>query len=160
MQRLLAMLLVLLLAFTVACGDDDDGDDDDATDVPTPTLTTGTGGATTATTSASSGTTATTGGGGGEGDAANGQQLAASNGCTGCHSIDGSTLVGPTWQGLYGREVELEGGDTVTADDAYITESIKDPGAKIVAGFTNIMPVIPLDDAQINDIIAYIKTLE
>jgi mono/diheme cytochrome c family protein len=95
-----------------------------------------------------------------EGDAASGEQLATSNGCTGCHSIDGSALVGPSWQGLYGSEVELEGGDTVTADDAYIAESIREPGAKIHAGFSNMMPPFDLDDQQIADIIAYIQTLE
>src|SRR5688500_15201809 len=41
---------------------------------------------------------ATEGAGGGEDLAATGQELAASNGCTGCHSIDGATSVGPTWQ--------------------------------------------------------------
>jgi mono/diheme cytochrome c family protein len=105
----------------------------------------------------------TEGTGGGEtlvGDAASGEQLATSNGCIGCHSIDGSALVGPSWQGLYGHEVELEGGDTVTADDAYIAESIREPGAKVVAGFGNMMPPFDLDDQQIADIIAYIQTLE
>lgn len=175
MQRFLAMLLVPLLALTVACGDDNG---DDSADAPTTTLTSGTGGAGAGTTRTVGGITATTGpggatatiggamtattggGGGGTGDAATGQQLAASNGCTGCHSIDGSTLVGPTWKGLYGEEVELDGGDTVTADDAYITESIKNPSAKIVAGFSNVMPPFNLDDTQIADIIAYMKTLK
>jgi cytochrome c2 len=104
--------------------------------------------------------TEATGGGAVTGDAAAGEQLATSNGCVGCHSIDGSTLVGPSWQGLYGREVELEGGDTVTADDAYIAESIREPGAKVVAGFGNMMPPFALDDQQVADIIAYIQTLE
>ncbi|HEX5164705.1 MAG TPA: cytochrome c [Thermomicrobiales bacterium] len=100
--------------------------------------------------------------GGGEGDAANGQALATSNGCTGCHSIDGSATVGPSWKGLYGHEVKLSDGSTVTADDAYITESIHDPGAKIVDGFQNIMPptFANMSESDVNDIIAYIKTLE
>lgn len=165
MQRLLAILLVMLLAFTVACGDDDGDDGEDGGDIPTPTLTTGTGsggGATATTAESGGGATPTTAdaGGGGEGDAAAGEQLATSNGCLGCHSIDGSTIVGPTWQGLYGSEVELEGGDTVTADDAYITESIREPGAKIVAGFGNLMPAFNLDDQQIADVIAYIQSLQ
>ena len=99
--------------------------------------------------------------GGGEDLAATGQELATSNGCTGCHSIDGSTLVGPTWQGLYGEETTLSDGSTVTVDDAYIAESIHDPSAKIVEGFQDIMPKTFADmpDDQVNAIIAYIQTL-
>jgi cytochrome c2 len=99
---------------------------------------------------------------GGAGDAANGQALATSNGCTGCHSIDGSSTVGPTWQGLFGHEVTLADGSTVTADEAYITESIHDPSAKIVDGFQDIMPktFASMSQDDVNDIIAYIKTIE
>ena len=45
------------------------------------------------------------------GDVAAGQQLATQ--CLGCHSIDGSTLVGPSWKDLYGHDVELEDGTIV-----------------------------------------------
>ena len=101
-------------------------------------------------------------GSGGEDPAALGQQLASQNGCTGCHSIDGSEGVGPTWQGLYGADVPLEDGSTVTADDAYIAESIRDPSAKIHEGFSDIMPKTfgEMSDEQVNAIIAYIQTLE
>ena len=43
-------------------------------------------------------------------------------------------------EGLYRRDVHLTTGQTVIADDAYIRESILSPGAKIVAGWENIMP--------------------
>jgi cytochrome c oxidase subunit 2 len=92
---------------------------------------------------------------------ARGKALVAQNGCTGCHTIDGSTLVGPTWFNLYGSQVKLSDGTTVTADDAYLTESIQNPSAQIVAGFEGVqMPQFNLTDAQISDIIAYIKTLK
>jgi cytochrome c1 len=95
------------------------------------------------------------------GDAAAGQALYSSQGCSGCHSVDGSKLVGPSWKGIYGQPVELEGGTTVTADDAYIHESILQPQAKIVKGFTAVqMPPFQLTDQQISDVIAYIKTLQ
>ncbi|MEX1157536.1 MAG: c-type cytochrome [Thermomicrobiales bacterium] len=94
-------------------------------------------------------------------DAAAGQQLAAAKGCAGCHTIDGSDGTGPTWQGLFGSEVSLEDGSTVTADEAYITESILDPGAKLHEGFGPIMPSFAeqLSEDEINQIIAYIETL-
>ncbi len=89
-----------------------------------------------------------------------GQQLVANNGCGACHTIDGSVLIGPTWRGLFGSTVKLSDGTTVVADEAYLTESIKTPQAKLVAGFPPTMPTIPLTDQEIADIIAYIKTLK
>ena len=38
-----------------------------------------------------------------------GRRFADQHGCSGCHSIDGRKLVGPTWLNLYGSEVEIEG---------------------------------------------------
>lgn len=91
-----------------------------------------------------------------------GQILALQNGCIGCHSVDGTPLTGPTWFGLYGSQVSLADGTTVTADDAFLAESILDPNATIVAGFPSpsIMPPYQFSDEQIANIIAYIKTLE
>lgn len=95
---------------------------------------------------------------------AGGQQIATRSGCTACHSIDGSELVGPTWQGLAGHEVTLADGSTVTADDAYLEESIVSPNAKVVEGFEpGIMPPdfgTRLTPEEIQSLVAYIKTLE
>lgn len=96
--------------------------------------------------------------------AARGQKLVTQNGCTGCHSIEDKVLVGPSWKGLFGSQVPLADGSTATADEAYLTQSIVDPNAKVVKGFNpNIMPPIykqALTEAQLGDIIAYIKTLK
>ena len=89
-----------------------------------------------------------------------GMQLAQSNGCLSCHSVTGEKIVGPSWKGLYGSPQELEAGATVTADEAYLKESIVNPGAKIVKGFPNVMPPYKtLNDEQLDAIIAYIKSL-
>jgi cytochrome c oxidase subunit 2 len=89
-----------------------------------------------------------------------GQALVAANGCAACHSINGSPGIGPTWFGLVGRQEELTDGTVVVVDDAYIHESIAAPQAKIVAGFENqLMPAYGFTDEQIDDIVAYIKTL-
>jgi cytochrome c oxidase subunit 2 len=78
--------------------------------------------------------------------------------------VDGTKIVGPTWKGLSGEQVPLADGTTVTADDAYLRESIVDPNAKIVQGFSpNLMPQTfkdQLKDEQISDLIEYIKTLK
>ncbi len=87
-----------------------------------------------------------------------GCEIADRNGCLGCHTTDGSDLVGPSWQGLFGKEEQLESG-TVLVNEAYITESIMDPGAEIVKGFDNVMIVVPLSQEEIDEIISYMKTL-
>ena len=96
--------------------------------------------------------------------AAQGMTIAQNQGCLGCHSTDGSRLVGPTWQGVYGSQEPLTDGTTVTVDDEYIRESIVDPNAKVVQGFQpNIMPQNfgqTLSDSDIEALIAYIKSLQ
>ena len=89
-----------------------------------------------------------------------GQLIVSANGCAACHSINGAAGIAPTWLGLFGHEVELTNGTVVVADDAYLTESIKAPQAKIVAGFeTQLMPTYGFTDKEIENIVAYIKTL-
>jgi cytochrome c oxidase subunit 2 len=90
-----------------------------------------------------------------------GKALVAQNGCGACHSLDGSKLTGPTWRGLFGSQVKLSDGKTVAADEAYLTESITDPSAKVVQGFqAGLMPKFSLTDAQIKAIVSYIETLK
>jgi cytochrome c oxidase subunit 2 len=96
-----------------------------------------------------------------QGGPESGKALVSQNGCLACHSVDGSALTGPTWRGLSGSNVQLADGTTVVADEAYLTESIADPGAKIVQGFQpGIMPKFSLTDAQIKDIVSYLATLK
>ena len=95
----------------------------------------------------------------GEPTAAKGQQLVIDYGCVACHSTDGTVLVGPSWQGIYGSSEALEGGGSATVNDDYIRESVKEPGLKLVEGFGDLMPVLEISDAEIDSIIEYIKTL-
>ena len=88
-----------------------------------------------------------------------GQQVAESQGCIGCHSIDGSPGVGPTWQGLAGRTETLADGSTVVVDDDYLIESIVAPNVSLVAGYPPIMPPYQLDEATMAALIAYLNSL-
>jgi len=88
-----------------------------------------------------------------------GKALAHDRGCPSCHSPSGAQGTGPTWKGLYGSQVTLNDGTTVTADDLYIKESMTDPGAKIVKGFANMMPHFNLSPKEQDELLAYIKSL-
>ena len=86
-----------------------------------------------------------------------GRGLYASSGCSGCHSLDGSSGVGPTFKGLAGGQVTLAGGQTLTADDAYLAESMQTPDAQLVKGYSaGAMPDLGLSDADVAALVAFI----
>lgn len=88
-----------------------------------------------------------------------GETLFQQMGCITCHDA-GAASRGPILDGLFGSEVKLRGGDTVTADEEYIRESIMSPAAKIVDGYAPLMPTFPnLDEDDILNLVAYIKSL-
>ena len=83
--------------------------------------------------------------------------------CNSCHSLDGKKGIGPTFKGLLGRkENVVTGGATreITVDEDYIANSIKDPGADLREGFSNIMPNLGLTDSEIKDVVDYLKTIK
>ena len=93
-------------------------------------------------------------------EGAEGRRIANAVGCGACHGRNGQGGIAPTWRGVYQNRVELEGGLSVVATEAYLYRSIIDPQAEIVRGFTTKMPVVKVDDDQIAAIIAYIKELQ
>lgn len=88
------------------------------------------------------------------------------NSCLGCHSTDGSVLVGPSFKGLYGsdRKVIVNGSVTVVkGDESYLREAIMDPDAKIADGFSEgIMQPYKdvLTEKDVELIIKYLKELK
>lgn len=94
---------------------------------------------------------------------ARGERIFKLKGCVACHTTDGSKLVGPTWKGLYGREVAVlsDGKETtLTADDAYLQRAIRHPPKEVVKGFEPQMPRADLKDDDVADLVAFIKTLQ
>ena len=86
---------------------------------------------------------------------------AKQKGCLGCHSLDGSRGVGPSFKGLYNSKVVVQQNGarlTVTADAAYLSESIRKPAAKVVAGFQPVMPSFPELNDQ--DVVALVNFIE
>jgi cytochrome c oxidase subunit 2 len=90
-----------------------------------------------------------------------GEKLFTERACSTCHLSDGKGRA-PSLNGLYGAKVQLADGGSVTADDAYLRESILDPKAKIVAGYQPLMPTFQgqLTEEQILNLTAYIKSLQ
>ena len=104
-----------------------------------------------------------------------GKKTAELFGCVACHTTDGTravaadptTVVGPTWKGLFGSRRDFSDGTFVKqADKVYLRESIVDPGRKVAKGFemekTGVgMPSYlgVLKDYQIDSIILYIESL-
>lgn len=80
-------------------------------------------------------------------------------GCGSCHGSSGAGGVGPAFVNLFGSDVALDNGAVVTADRDYLVESITDPSAKIVEGFSLPMLRTELTGSEIDAIIAYIEAL-
>ncbi|HJZ80695.1 MAG TPA: cytochrome c oxidase subunit II [Pyrinomonadaceae bacterium] len=94
--------------------------------------------------------------------AASGEQLFQQQACATCHRSDG-TGRGPRLEGLFGGKVTLDNGQTVTADESYLRESILNPQAKIVAGYPrpSDMPTFDtlINEEQLLQLVAYIKSI-
>jgi cytochrome c oxidase subunit 2 len=92
--------------------------------------------------------------------AENGEKLFQDLACGNCHKMDGSGRC-PTLVGLFGRPVQLATGQTVTADEGYIRESILQPDAKVVAGYQPLMPTFQglVTEEGVLQLVEYIKSL-
>ena len=84
-------------------------------------------------------------------------------GCQACHSLDGSEktagpFIAPTWQGISERA-----GDRVPGLSAeeYLRESIVDPAAYIVEGYSDFMPKgyrFLLSEEDLDNLVAFLLT--
>jgi len=89
-----------------------------------------------------------------------GKKLYTEKTCNSCHTTDGSSGVGPTWKNLFGRKTTLSNGQTLTADESYIKESIMKPHKQIVKGFQPVMPVGLISSQQnLDALVAYIASI-
>jgi cytochrome c oxidase subunit 2 len=80
--------------------------------------------------------------------------------CNTCHRPDAQGR-GPVLEGLFGKTVTLQSGETITVDEAYVRESILNPAAKVAAGFQPIMPTSQglVTEEQLLELIEYVKSL-
>ena len=93
--------------------------------------------------------------------ASTGAKLFADLACNTCHRPDAQGR-GPVLEGLFGKTVALQSGETVTVDEAYVRESILTPAAKITAGFQPIMPTFQglVTEEQLLALVEYVKSLK
>lgn len=89
-----------------------------------------------------------------------GERLFGELGCVTCHQAGGGGR-GPSLNGVFSSKVELANGEEVTADEAYLRQSIVDPAAQVVKGYAPIMPAYQglVSEEGILSLITYIKSL-
>lgn len=77
--------------------------------------------------------------------------------CISCHR----TQIAPPLEGLFGREVLLDNGRRVVADENYLRESIFYPKKNVVKGFSSSMPSYrnEMSEEELMEIISYLKSL-
>src|SRR6185295_17925168 len=92
--------------------------------------------------------------------ASTGAKLFQDLACNTCHRPDAQGR-GPVLEGLFGKTQMLQSGETIVVDEAYVRESILNPGAKITAGFQPIMPAFQglVTEEQLLALIEYVKSL-
>ncbi|MDD5759213.1 MAG: c-type cytochrome [Desulfobulbaceae bacterium] len=94
-----------------------------------------------------------------------GLRLLEFNGCLACHSLDGTTNIGPSLKGVFRSEVVVISNDekkTITADREYMKRAILHPEADIVEGFQAGMPtnfMTQLGEKNTNTILDYLESI-
>jgi len=92
-----------------------------------------------------------------------GLRIMQAKGCLGCHTLDGTSKVGPTFKGLVGRrEKVIAAGQekSVTVDESFIREHILNPRSTTVEGFPPVMPQVPMTDEELKTIVSYMEALK
>jgi cytochrome c oxidase subunit 2 len=89
-------------------------------------------------------------------------------GCSGCHSVNGTKSIGPSFLGLVDRNEQFTDGSSFQAIlgpnftlEDYIRESLFTPTKRVVSGYQNVMPSFKgrISDEEMGWLIAYIKSL-
>ena len=72
-------------------------------------------------------------------------------------------MVGPTFKALYGRKELVVSGSSereIAVDEARLATAIRNPMDGIVKGHPPVMPTIQMSDAELDQVIDFIKTLK
>jgi cytochrome c oxidase subunit II len=99
----------------------------------------------------------------GNSPAEQGLKIMQAKGCLGCHSLDGTVKIGPTFKKLFNRSetIIVRGVEKKSvADEAFIRNQILFPRSVNIKGYPDIMPQIPLTDTELKTIIAYLEAIK
>lgn len=90
-----------------------------------------------------------------------GRILYTAAGCNACHSVDGSSGTGPTWQNVWGTQRQFTNGESREYDMEYLRQSIIDPGSQVLVGYSNQMPAYGgrFSPRELRALGIYIRTL-
>jgi cytochrome c oxidase subunit II len=93
--------------------------------------------------------------------AQDGERLFASLSCNACHNARPDAR-GPSLASVYNSRLTLSSGQTITADDAYLRESILNPSQHITEGYAPIMPTYQgqISEEGVIALVEYIKNLD
>lgn len=92
-----------------------------------------------------------------------GLKILEDKGCLGCHTVDGTRKIGPTFKGLYKSKVTVltRGKERViVAEEEYLKSHILHPGTDVVKGYPNIMPALPVTPEELEEILEYLEGLK
>jgi cytochrome c oxidase subunit 2 len=92
-----------------------------------------------------------------------GPMILQAKGCLGCHTLDGTSKVGPTFKHLVGRaETVIAAGQekNIAVDESFIREHILNPRSALVKGYPPVMPRSPMTDEELRTIVSYMETLK
>lgn len=92
-----------------------------------------------------------------------GKILLKKYGCLGCHSLDGTVKVGPSFKGIWGKKDAVVSNGIeriITVDESYLRRSIIKPNIDVVKGFPPVMPPFALKDDEMFKIVEYLKTIK
>jgi cytochrome c oxidase subunit 2 len=81
-------------------------------------------------------------------------------GCINCH-VSGHAESAPELAGVWQSRVKLQDQSTVIANESYLRESILNPNAKVVRGYSPVMPTFQglVSEDEVTALIAYLKSL-
>jgi cytochrome c oxidase subunit 2 len=92
-----------------------------------------------------------------------GLKILEDKGCLGCHTVDGTRKIGPTFKGLYKSKVTVltHGKERmIIAEEEYLKSHILHPGTDVVKGYPNIMPALPVTPEELEEILEYLADLK
>ncbi len=87
-----------------------------------------------------------------------GAELYAELACAACHE---NAKLAPALAGIKGRPITLQGGASLSADRAYLRESLLAPGQKLVAGYVNLMPAYDkaMTSAELERLLDFVEAM-